>query len=604
MKHSMISPCRPKRGESGNSLFIGTLSLVMLIPLMGLTIDASFLYAAKARLQAAVDGASLGAARALNLGNTLQSQQVNAAQNAVNWFYANFPPGTWSTSGTSMSTSGYTNTNAGFASPNVNIFPDTNNPQLDHVNVTASTKVPTYFMKWFGVQSTTLNAVSYATRRAVVVMMVVDRSGSMCAVNGVIPGGQPPCNKSNAGSACAAMISAAKQFTGQFAEGRDYIGMVTFSGNTYVVPNSGGTTGVPDQNFQATLGYTNNFGSGNGYIDNLECEGGTGSPQAIALGYQLLVQAGLPGALNILLFETDGQPNTLTMRFDDPTLPTGSNMTALSNSICKDLSSPTPKTVSGGGFQTAAVLPPWNSFSLNLTSAPFGSTDPGLYPNTPFGMIGTMYSADPGQGTYFVKMLQQWSNPAAQTPQDTADTGKGYYNNNWWENPNGCNYTGGSTNNPDYQWWPTTDVYGNQLNPSNAYKPVTTAMFSGKTRIQQSGANPANWQNFHNGVLNATDNAAYNARANATYPAYIFALGLGNNSAGAPPDPILMQRVANDPNGDTFNSPAKYPACATEVGCVTYGSPQLQGTYVFAPTSNQLAQAFLEISSQILRLNK
>jgi len=73
MKHSMISPCQPKRGESGNSLFIGTLSLVMLIPLMGLTIDASFLYAAKARLQAAVDGASLGAARALNMGNTLQS---------------------------------------------------------------------------------------------------------------------------------------------------------------------------------------------------------------------------------------------------------------------------------------------------------------------------------------------------------------------------------------------------------------------------------------------------------------------------------------------------------------------------------------------------
>ena len=286
MKHSMISPCRPKRGESGNSLFIGTLSLVMLIPLMGLTIDASFLYAAKARLQAAVDGASLGAARALNLGNTLHSQQVNAAQNAVNWFYANFPPGTWSTSGTSMSTSGYTNTNAGFASPNVNIFPDTNNPQLDHVNVTASTQVPTYFMKWFGVQSTTLNAVSYATRRAVVVMMVLDRSGSMCAVNGVSK--PQPCGKASAGSACQAMINAAKQFTGSFAEGRDYMGMVTFSSNTYVVPNSGLTNGIPDQNFQTTLGYTNNFGSGNGYIDNLECMGGTGTPQGDLAGIPII----------------------------------------------------------------------------------------------------------------------------------------------------------------------------------------------------------------------------------------------------------------------------------------------------------------------------
>jgi hypothetical protein len=115
------------------------------------------------------------------------------------------------------------------------------------------------------------------------------------------------------------------------------------------------------------------------------------------------------------------------------------------------------------------------------------------------------------------------------------------------------------------------------------------------------------WTNYHNAALNAADNAAYNARANTTYPAYIFAVGLGNNSAGAPPDPILMQRIANDPDGDTFNTPAQYPSCASETGCVTYDTAstgQLQGTYVFAPTSNQLAQAFLQISSQILRLNK
>ena len=195
------------------------------------------------------------------------------------------------------------------------------NPQLDHVDVTASTKVPTYFMRWFGVQSITINALSHATRRAAVVMMVLDRSGSMCAVNGVAK--SQPCTKASNGSACQAMINAAKQFTGSFAEGRDYIGMLTFSSNTYIVVNSGGTTGVPDQNFQTTLGYNNNFGSGTGAIDSISCEGGTGTPQAIAQGYQLLLQAGLPGALNILLIETDGQPNTLTMNFYDSTLPLG-----------------------------------------------------------------------------------------------------------------------------------------------------------------------------------------------------------------------------------------------------------------------------------------
>ena len=86
----MITRPPHKRGQSGSILFLGTASLVFIIPLLGLSVDASFLYAAKGRLQAAVDGAALGAARALNLGTTLVSQQTNAAQNAVNWFYANF----------------------------------------------------------------------------------------------------------------------------------------------------------------------------------------------------------------------------------------------------------------------------------------------------------------------------------------------------------------------------------------------------------------------------------------------------------------------------------------------------------------------------------
>jgi hypothetical protein len=294
-------------------------------------------------------------------------------------------------------------------------------------------------------------------------------------------------------------------------------------------------------------------------------------------------------------------PNTLTMNFYDSTMPTGSNMTALSTtSQCKDA---VGNKVSGSpapGFTSAALIPNWNSFSLSLTSAPFGTTNPGLYPNTPLGMVGAIYSDDPGTGTNFVLMFNQWTNAAAQTPQSLGNASD-EYNTNAYMTPSGCGFSGGqNTGNPsDFQWWPTTDVYGNQLNPANAYLPVTTVTVSAKTRIQQAG----NWQNYHNAAVNATDNAAYNARANATYQAFVFALGLGNNSAGAPPDPILMQRIANDPNGDTFNSPAKYPACSTEAGCVTYAN-QLQGTYVFAPTSNELAEAFLRISSQILRLNK
>jgi hypothetical protein len=74
-------------------------------------------------------------------------------------------------------------------------------------------------------------------------------------------------------------------------------------------------------------------------------------------------------------------------------------------------------------------------------------------------------------------------------------------------------------------------------------------------------------------------------------------------------DPILLQRMANDPNGDEFNTTgpdtggAYYLPCAQETGCVTYSS-QPQGTFIYAPTTAYLAEAFLRISSQVLRLSK
>ena len=568
----MIRPARGKRGESGNSLFLGTVSLVFLIPLMGLTIDASFLYAVKGRMQAAVDGAALGAARALNMGQTLTAQQSTAAQNAVNWFYANFPPGTYLTSNTVMSTVGEVNSTSGFgaAGQSVHIYADTTNPQLDHVDIQASTDVPTFFMKWFGVNKNTITVASQATRRAVVAMIVLDRSGSMCVSGGVQ---HSPCNKTNTTYPCAAMISAAKQFTGQFAEGRDYIGMVSFAENAYV-------HSAPVTNFQATLGYNSSFGSGTGQIDNIVCNGGTNTAQGISMAYQLMYQTALPGALNILLLETDGLPNTMTMNLFDSTN-TVSGLSA--SSLCRDLSN---RTAANGGFHSAAAIPAWTS-GVALNAAPFLTTS-GPYSNIPSGMIMAVPSQDPGQSNYFWLGMNYW----------TTSTGNSF-NTNTYISANQCGFSGGggqpSTSPSDIAWWPGSDVYGNSTNPAYAYKSVTQ---DAQGHVTQNG-----WTNYHNAVLNATDNAAYRARANGTNPAYVFAIGLGGNSATGPPDPILMQRIANDPDGDTFNGTPYYSPCATETGCVTDPS-QYQGTFVYSPNSSQLTQAFLQISSQILRLNK
>ena len=122
----------------------------------------------------------------------------------------------------------------------------------------ASTSVPTWFMRWFNLNSTTLTAYGYATRRDVVMMMIMDRSGSMNSNNG-----------------CSNMRAAAKEFTGQFAAGRDRIGMVEFGDTSWIDSD-------PTQNFQTVLGYQNALGSGAGLIDTITCNDNTGSAQAIA----------------------------------------------------------------------------------------------------------------------------------------------------------------------------------------------------------------------------------------------------------------------------------------------------------------------------------
>jgi hypothetical protein len=72
---------------------------------------------------------------------------------------------------------------------------------------------------------------------------------------------------------------------------------------------------------------------------------------------------------------------------------------------------------------------------------------------------------------------------------------------------------------------------------------------------------------------------------------------------GDPPDYVFLQRMANDPNGDNYNSPPLYPPCAQEATCVNYPN-QPQGTFIFSANLASLSQAYLSISSQVLRLSK
>src|SRR5947209_876733 len=154
----------PKHAEKGMVLLVSAMMLLFIvIPAVGLAIDAGILYAVKAKLQTAVDGAALGAARSLSRGLDLASQQSAASNTAVRWYHANFP-----TNWMGVST---------VADPNVT-FP-TAPPKTTIINVAGTIQSPTYFMRIFNVNSLPVNVVGQATRRDVNIVMVIDRSGCL-----------------------------------------------------------------------------------------------------------------------------------------------------------------------------------------------------------------------------------------------------------------------------------------------------------------------------------------------------------------------------------------------------------------------------------------
>ena len=83
---------RDRSSEKGASLIIFALLLSMvMLPMLGLCIDVSFIYFAKARLYSAVDAAALAGGRSLSVGLDFASQKANAENVAGQYFRANYP---------------------------------------------------------------------------------------------------------------------------------------------------------------------------------------------------------------------------------------------------------------------------------------------------------------------------------------------------------------------------------------------------------------------------------------------------------------------------------------------------------------------------------
>ena len=177
-------------------------------------------------------------------------------------------------------------------------------------------------------------------------------------------------------------------------------------------------------------------------------------------------------------------------------------------------------------------------------------------------------------------------------------------------NSTGCAFASGTSDtegfsgqdrvHEDVAYIPSTDHYGNKTTgywdtASGTHKqtiPGTSpsSPYAGKVMLDyyESGTcsgNPCGL--FDNNIdlasMNAAEDAANSARADANTSIIVFSIGLGG-AADSFPDQFL-QHVANTAQSDTFNS------------------AQPSGQYIYVTGSGQLGAAFQSIASFVLRLS-
>lgn len=218
------------------------MALTVILLLCGFAIDSGLLYLAKARISRAVDGAALAA-----VGNFHQSDDPPTNRNLVATTMRNFAAANYTDLETVGSISGTTLNNVIQTTVNPTTYQylffdptaplkDKNGAYRKFIQVTLTTgaggqivsaecnarcPVHTYFISLFGqFGDLKVSSSAMATRNPRLIMVVVDRSGSMLIPN--TAGGSPGAD---------GLPGAIVTFLNFFDTSSDYIGMVSFSSN-------------------------------------------------------------------------------------------------------------------------------------------------------------------------------------------------------------------------------------------------------------------------------------------------------------------------------------------------------------------------------------
>jgi Flp pilus assembly protein TadG len=588
-----------RRNNRGFTLILYAMMLTLIVAAGGLALDVGTIYMIRARLSAAADAAALAAGRSVNLANNVSEATSAATATADQFFAANFPNGYFNSIGSPTVTPTFTQETDSNGNPT---------GVLD-INVTATVLAPTYFMNIFHVSSVTVGANSTASRRGVVMMLVLDQSSSMNTSPDPVTGL----------TACQAMIQATQNFITLFSP-FDTIGLVTFDSTAHL-------TYPPSTNWDS--------GTLNTDLGNIVCQNNTNTISALELAYQELKSVGLPLAENTIVLFTDGSPNGVSAAFP--------LRTSADTRWGPALSSPTPPAQPGS-------VAGYNGFAPNCANVPSPADANGNADEAPCVRMPVVCSAGTVTGTLTQQSGQNsygcttWG--LAQ-PVDYSGVTPSTAN----QSPNWSSCTSSGTGDNVRQfiaYIPNTDLYGNTLNngpAASGTSPYGTIVSGSDTRSDwlfqvnslcspDSTVSPnckntgGPWSNFSttgtgsnffasgtayagfmrpdqpNSIvaasMNGTMNAAATIRADTTYHPVINVIYLTGNGTDSV-DREFLPIVANYP---TIPALPYDPSTYTSYANPAYQTDQETGKYFVTADRNELTSLFAQLASEVLRLSK
>lgn len=239
--------------------------MVVLLGIAALALDFGRAYGVKAKLNAAVDVASIAAGRAAAQGiRGMQTQGTNA-------FNANFPSDLMGSTVTAPI-----------------IDPKQNPDGSWTINVTATATLPTSFAKVLGWQEVPVKASATSTVRTLDLILVLDSSGSLNN-----PAGTPDL-----------LRRAAKNFIQKFDPQNDRIGLVHFAAGA-----------VSDITITQTKKF--NLQGIQDAIDAIAVDGYTASEEGMRRAKAQLdsIPVAMQNSLRVIVLFTDGAPNTIACNF-------------------------------------------------------------------------------------------------------------------------------------------------------------------------------------------------------------------------------------------------------------------------------------------------